>query len=99
MADINIDYTKVNDVSQVLRTAVSLRVPQLNSLQGAVSGLLATDGGMWLQKSSPVLSQQYTDFNTSITQAVSNIVSFANQFENIVSQIKAMDEQITKSGS
>jgi hypothetical protein len=99
MADINIDYTKVQDVSDALRQAVKIRVPQLNGLQAAVSSLLTGDGGMWLQQSSPVLSQQYGDFNTSITQAVSNIVSFANQFENIVSQIKAMDEQITKSGS
>lgn len=95
MANITIDYTKVTTVANSLNAAVLETVPKLTSLQTAVTTLLTSDGGLWLQKSSPVLSQQYTDFNTSVTSAVNNITSFAQQFNNIISQLQAMDEAIS----
>jgi hypothetical protein len=97
MPNITVDYEKVNLVSTALNTAVSTTVPRLTSLQSAVTQLLTSDGGLWLQKSSPTLSTQYTEFNSSVTAAVNNITSFAQQFQNIVAQLKAMDDAITSS--
>ncbi|MEX5637206.1 hypothetical protein [Parafrankia sp. FMc2] len=97
MANITIDYAKVTAVGTALNAAVTETVPKLTSLQSAVSTLLGSEGGLWLQKSSPVLSQQYTDFNTSVTGAVNNITSFAQQFNNIISQLQAMDQAISTS--
>ena len=71
-----------------------------NAIAHAVgANLLTSDGGLWLQKSSPTLSGQYTQFNNSVTSAVQNITSFAQQFTNIVAQLKAMDDAITQSSS
>ncbi|MCK9924278.1 hypothetical protein MXD61_20810 [Frankia sp. AgPm24] len=97
MADIKIDYASVDTVAASLNAAVAETVPKLTSLQSAVTALLSSGGGLWLVKSSPVLQQQYTDFNTSVTAAVNNINSFANQFNNIVSQLQAMDSAIASS--
>jgi hypothetical protein len=97
MPNITIDYDRVNTVATALNAAVTETVPKLSSLQSAVTGLLTGDGGLWLQQSSPVISTQYQDFNTSVTAAVNNITSFAHQFNNIVSQLQAMDEAISKS--
>lgn len=97
MPNITIDYAKVNAVATSLNAAVTETVPKLTSLQSAVTALLTSDGGLWLQKSSPVLSQQYTDFNTSVTGAVNNITSFAQQFNNIIAQLQAMDDAISAS--
>lgn len=97
MPNITIDYAKVNSVSTSLNAAVTETVPKLTSLQSAVTALLTSDGGLWLQKSSPVLSQQYVDFNTSVTSAVNNITSFAQQFSNIIAQLQAMDDAISAS--
>jgi ABC-type transporter Mla subunit MlaD len=99
MPNISIDYERVNTVATALNAAVTETVPKLTSLQSAVTALLTSDGGLWLQQSSPVLSTQYTEFNTSITSAVNNITSFAQQFNNIVSQLEAMDTAISTSSS
>ncbi len=97
MANITIDYDRVTAVSTELNAAVADTVPTLTSLQAAVTSLLTSDGGLWLQQSSPVLSQQYQDFNTSVTSAVQNITSFAQQFSNIISQLQAMDSALSQS--
>jgi hypothetical protein len=99
MPNVTVDYAKVNAVSSALNTAVNTTVPRLTALQAAVSQLLSSDGGLWLQQSSPTLSGQYTEFNNSVTSAVQNITSFAQQFQNIIAQLKAMDDAITQSSS
>ncbi|GAA4958041.1 hypothetical protein [Actinoplanes utahensis] len=99
MPNITVDFEKVNAVSTNLNQVVSSTVPRLTSLQNAVAQLLTSDGGLWLQKSSPTLSAQYKEFNTSVTAAVQNITSFAQQFQNIVAQLRAMDDAITQSSS
>ncbi len=97
MPNITIDYERVNTVATSLNAAVTETVPKLSSLQSAVTSLLTSDGGLWLQQSSPVISTQYQDFNTSVTAAVNNIMSFAQQFNNIINQLQAMDEAISAS--
>ena len=99
MPNITVDYGKVDATSTALQSAVTTIVPRLTALQSAVTNLLTSDGGLWLQKSSPTLSGQYTEFNNSVTSAVQNITSFAQQFQNIVAQLKAMDDAITQSSS
>jgi len=62
-----------------------------------VNGLLDPSGGLWLNQSSPVLNDKYQAFNTSVTQAVNQIPSWAMQFNNIVSSMKALDQAIADS--
>jgi phage-related protein len=99
MPNITVDYDKVNSVSTELNQVVATTLPRLTSLQSAVTNLLTSDGGLWLQQSSPMLSSQYQEFNSSVSSAVQNITSFAQQFQNIVAQLRAMDDAITQSSS
>jgi phage-related protein len=99
MPNITVDYAKVDSVSANLNSVVANTLPRLTALQSAVTQLLTSDGGLWLQQSSPTLSTQYTEFNTSVSAAVQNITSFAQQFQNIVAQLRAMDQAITQSSS
>ena len=99
MPNITVDYGKVDMVATNLNTVVANTLPRLTSLQSAVTTLLTSDGGLWLQQSSPTLSTQYQEFNTSVSAAVQNITSFAQQFQNIVAQLRAMDQAITQSSS
>ncbi|WP_433528459.1 hypothetical protein ACQPYA_19115 [Micromonospora sp. CA-263727] len=99
MPNITVDFGRVQTVNDQLNLAVTQTVPRLEDLLAAVSQLLTSDGGLWLQKSSPTLSGQYQTFNTELTAAIENIRSFAQQFHNITVQLRTMDEQITSSSS
>ncbi|MDT3440630.1 MULTISPECIES: hypothetical protein [unclassified Pseudofrankia] len=95
MADISVNYEAAQLVAGSLNGAVENIVPQLVALQGAVNALLTSDGGLWMQKSSPVLAQNYQTFNTSATNAVTSINSFAAQFNGIVASLQTMDTQLS----
>jgi hypothetical protein len=98
MAEVNIDYAAINTVVGKLKTAVDHTiVPELNSLKSSVDTLLTSSGGLHMQKSSPALTTSYQNFNTSLTNAVNGIKSFALQFTNIASQLEAMDNAIAES--
>jgi hypothetical protein len=97
MADASIEYDKVYVVASHLNRVATETVPILASLQNQVNGLLDPSGGLWLNQSSPVLNDKYQAFNTSVTQAVNQIPSWAMQFNNIVSSMKALDQAIADS--
>ncbi|MFI7079312.1 MULTISPECIES: hypothetical protein [unclassified Micromonospora] len=99
MANITVDFERVKTVNDQLNLAVTQTVPRLEDLRNAVSQLLTSDGGLWLQRSSPTLSGQYQTFNTELTSAIENIRSFAQQFHNITVQLRTMDDQISTSSS
>ncbi|GLY17664.1 hypothetical protein LWF15_09210 [Kineosporia rhizophila] len=96
MSDMKVVYEDVQVVATKLRQVATDTVPKLTLIQNAVNGLLADGGGLWLMQSSPVLNEKYQAFNTSVTQAVNSIPSWANQFENIVAQLRDMDAQIVE---
>lgn len=97
MPDVSVDYEKVLAVAGRLNQVSTDTVPILSTLQTEVGKLLDPAGGLWLVQSSPLLSEKYKAFNTSVTQAVTNIPSWAQQFNNIVSTLTALDEAISKS--
>ena len=94
MADVSLDYGTIDAVSTELKNAVANIVPQLQALQARVDGLLAKDGGLWLNATSPALQNAYHTFNTSLTNAVNSINDFATQFTGIAGQMKSMDSQM-----
>lgn len=94
MPDVQVDYAKVDLVSQRLNEVAANTVPILTNLQNQVAALLDPQGGLWLHLSSPVLKEKYTNFNTSVTQAVNSIPSWAHQFQNIKASINQLDEAI-----
>ncbi|MBT0772309.1 hypothetical protein KIH74_25415 [Kineosporia sp. J2-2] len=99
MSDMKVVYDDVATVSTKLHQVTTDTLPRLTAMQNSVNNLLTDGGGLWLISSSPVLEQKYNDFNTSITQAVNSIPQWANQFDNIVSQLKSLDASIVESAN
>ncbi|GAB6898982.1 hypothetical protein [Kineosporia succinea] len=95
-SDIKVTYDDVKTVSTRLNSANADTVPKLTTVQNTVNALLTDGGGLWLREASPVLEAKYQSFNTSVTQALNAIPSWANQFDNIVTQISDMDRQIVQ---
>jgi uncharacterized protein YukE len=94
MPQINVDYGQVNAVASRLTTEGAEIKTTLIRLQGQVTELLTGSGGLWLQQSSPVMSAQYTEFNSSLTSAIENIGKFAESFNVIAQNLKDMDSTL-----
>jgi uncharacterized protein YukE len=99
MADISVTYEEINTVSQQLNSVATKTVPTLADLQRQVAALLEPNGGLWLIRSSPLLKEKYTNFNTSVTEAVNSIPQWAIQFQNIASSVKDLDRAIVESSN
>ncbi|WP_326550851.1 WXG100 family type VII secretion target [Micromonospora sp. NBC_01813] len=96
MAEVNVDYALINTVAGRLTTEGAEIAGVLTNLQTSVSELLTSQGGLWLQQSSPVMSTQYTEFTTSLTKAVSNLESFASSFSMIAKNLSDMDQTLSQ---
>jgi uncharacterized protein YukE len=95
--DIALSYQQIAGCCGALNNAVAQIVPELTQLQNQVHGLLSPEGGLWMDATSPALQHSYDQFNTSLTTAVHNITEFANQFNQISTQMKSMDSQMASS--
>ena len=97
MPEISVDKAEVVRVAGLLKSNSSTIVADLTALQAAVQTLLADPaGGLWLAKASPVLAATYTEFNKMLTDAINNIPSFAESFENTVKNIDDLDQALSK---
>lgn len=95
--DMDVTYDNITAVDAILNNAVTTIVPQLTTLQNQVQALLAPDGGLWLQKSSPALWLAYQQFNTALTNGITDINQFAAQFKGIAASLQQMDTQLAQS--
>ncbi|WP_432827252.1 WXG100 family type VII secretion target [Dactylosporangium sp. CA-092794] len=96
MAEVNVDYAQVNSVAARLTSEGSEIASELGTLQTNVTDLLTSQGGLWLQQSSPVMSSQYVEFNTSLSKAINELSTFAQSFNLIVKNLTDMDDQLSK---
>lgn len=94
MPQIQVDYAQVNTVATRLTTEGGEIKTTLTRLQGQVTELLTSAGGLWLQQSSPVMSTQYAEFNSSLTAAIENLGKFAESFNVIAQNLKDMDSSL-----
>ncbi len=99
MPQIDVDYGQVNAVAARLTTEGGEIRDVLVKLQGDVTELLTSQGGLWMQQSSPVMSAQYVEFNTSLTAAIQNIGTFAENFNKIAQNLQDMDNQLATPSS
>ncbi|MFG1610035.1 hypothetical protein [Actinoplanes sp. NPDC049265] len=96
MPEVNVDYKMVDDVAAKLTSEGTDIVNELRILQTTVTSLLTSQGGLWLQQSSPVMSDQYIQFNTSLSNAIGQISSFAASFQQIVKNLTDLDTGLAK---
>jgi WXG100 family type VII secretion target len=94
MAEVNVDYAQVNAVAARLTSEGGEIASELAALQNNVTELLTSQGGLWLQQSSPVMSTQYAEFNTSLTKAINELSTFAQSFNMIAKNLQDMDTQL-----
>lgn len=99
MAEVNVDYAQVNAVASRLTTEGGEIAQDLATLQTNVTDLLTSQGGLWLQQSSPVMSSQYQEFNASLTKAINELSTFAQSFNMIAKNLQDMDTQLAKPSS
>jgi hypothetical protein len=93
MARTYVDDEAVNACAAKLNNAVNgTLVPQLAALQRDVEALLGD--GLVLAQTSPKLQESYANFNKSVTDAVTNITQFANQFQQIAKSVSDLDSSI-----
>ncbi|EDY52833.1 hypothetical protein [Streptomyces clavuligerus] len=90
--DIHLDYNEIEQVSARLNSAADNMVPQLSALRGEVSRLLSN--GLVFRQTSPKMEAAYQKFNDSLTAAVKQINSFAQQFKDIRQQMEEMDNKM-----
>lgn len=95
MANVSIDYAEIETVAKQLQNGVTQVNPQLQALKSSVDGLLGS--GLVLTQTSPAMQVAYEKFTASLTAAVENINSFAQQFTNISNQLQTMDTQMAQS--
>jgi WXG100 family type VII secretion target len=94
MAQVNVDYAQVNAVAARLTSEGGDIARELGTLQTNVTSLLTSQGGLWLQQSSPVMSSQYQEFNASLTKAINELATFASSFNQIAKNLADMDTQL-----
>ncbi|MFH8476581.1 hypothetical protein [Streptomyces sp. NPDC018000] len=93
--NINLNYTEIVRVSNVMNQAVNDINPHLLSTKTSVEGLL--DNGLFMQQSSPAMKAAYEKLTASLQQAVESINSFAMQFTKIKESVEKMDAEIAAS--
>jgi hypothetical protein len=97
-ANININYDEISTVGTALTNAATNTIgPQATTLNNQVAALLAPDGGLWLQKSSPALYSQWQTFYTSLQNGVAELTQFSQQFAGIVAGLQQMDTDLSTS--
>ncbi len=94
MADIALDFQRIDDVSKRLMGARENIIPMINTLLTDVNGLL--ENGMVFKESSPAMRDAYGKFNTSLNLAVDGIKSFSEMFAKIRTQMHEMDVEMAK---
>jgi uncharacterized protein YukE len=94
MANISLDYSKIETTSGKLDTANETIVPMINQLRTDVNNLL--DDGLVFQESSPAMRESYEQFNTSLGKAVDGIKSFAQMFRDIKNSMAQNDGDMAK---
>lgn len=100
MPEVSVDKGRVIQVSNLLNSQSSEIVAHLSGLLTAVNALLADpEGGLWLQRASPVMSASFGEFARMLTDAIRNIPEFAHSFEQVADQLNQMDNQLASSSS
>jgi len=91
MANINLDFATITNVSMILTAAYNDLSPQIMNLKTTVDAMLQKDGGLWMKSTSPAFQQQYDDFNASAVNVVNAIASFSSMFAGLASDMQKMD--------
>ena len=91
MADIDVEESAVTDAATFLYNNRDSILDSLIMLQGAVTNLLTQGGGLWLRMASPVMSSSFVTFQHDLTDAITNIGSFADTFKNTVDNLNQLD--------
>jgi hypothetical protein len=91
--NINVEYDAISAAATALQIANADIGPRIVTLQGQVDTLLTPDGGMWMDFTSPAISEQYNNFNYQASQIVANMLSFGQLLNQLAQSLAGMDFQ------
>jgi hypothetical protein len=92
---INLDYTKITEVTGLLHNAHEQIVPTIANLRNRVNTLL--DDGMVFKQSSEVIRTTYNNFDSSLAAAIKGIQDFSDMFASIQKNAEDFDQGISNS--
>ncbi|MFE3197729.1 hypothetical protein ACWGR4_03150 [Embleya sp. NPDC055664] len=94
--DVDVNITEVEHVATDMVTSAKSTQDALQSLRGVVTALLNPDGGLYLRKTSPQMTQSYDELTTSLDKAMVSIKQFSDTFQVVVSNLRSLDGEDVK---
>jgi Flp pilus assembly protein TadG len=90
-ADLDVNVAEVDLVSKDMIASAEKTQLALGTLRTTVTNLLNPDGGLYLRKTSPQMTQSYQDLTTSLDKAMVSIKSFSDTFQVVVTNLRTLD--------
>jgi hypothetical protein len=90
-ADLDVNIGEVDLVAKDMVGSAENTQLALGTLRTTVTNLLNPDGGLYLRKTSPQMTQSYQDLTTSLDKAMVSIKSFSDTFQVVVSNLRSLD--------
>ncbi|MYW01262.1 hypothetical protein [Streptomyces sp. SID3343] len=90
-ADLDVNVAEVDLVSKDMVASAEKTQAALGLLRTTVTNLLNPDGGLYLRKTSPQMTQSYQDLTTSLDKAMVSIKSFSDTFQVVVTNLRTLD--------
>ncbi|MGC0417682.1 hypothetical protein [Embleya sp. AB8] len=89
--DVDVNITEVQQVSDDMVNSATNTQAALQSLRTTVTTLLNPDGGLYLRKTSPQMTQSYDELTTSLDKAMVSIKQFSDTFQVVVTNLRSLD--------
>jgi hypothetical protein len=90
-ADLDVNVAEVDLVAKDMVASAEKTQAALGLLRTTVTNLLNPDGGLYLRKTSPQMTQSYQELTTSLDKAMVSIKSFSDTFQVVVTNLRTLD--------
>ncbi|MEV1006375.1 hypothetical protein [Streptomyces sp. NPDC049881] len=95
MANVSLTFEDIdNAVTAMNNSRENTLQPAVDAAKTAVDDALANH--LIMPSTTPVLIEKYTEFNTQLTELVTNVQTFAKQFTDIKEGMQDMDGKIAE---
>ncbi|WP_406299314.1 hypothetical protein OG948_29170 [Embleya sp. NBC_00888] len=89
--DVDVNIAEVQLVSDDMVQSAANTQTALKSLRTTVTALLNPDGGLYLRKTSPQMTQSYDELTNSLDKAMVSIKQFSDTFQVVVNNLRSLD--------
>ncbi|MYS78674.1 hypothetical protein [Embleya scabrispora] len=94
--DVDVNIAEVQLVSDDMVLSAANTQTSLKTLRTTVTALLNPDGGLYLRKTSPQMTQSYDELTNSLDKAMVSIKQFSDTFQVVVNNLRSLDGEDVK---